>query len=574
MTTLTDAKLATLETLTGNTGHVQDLEREYLLLLVTGPVVANTIDDLWFQVFDEASIPAGHFNDRFYAYMDTILAPATQDHYNDRRQEYWEGGATPLGPPLPFAANVRHCFDFSDLSKLFSLATCAGFKPTDTGNPVGCILNDGSDGTPLITQGNPTSPQLVLDPTGLKVPAVCRFDAGKLQDLVATIVAGLPSGVGTGYSLAIVLRHREDPVLGGNAFIWGDPVSPVLRNIGAGVRAPANDFGDTHLNAGVIATQALPLTTKMTPYNWFAFVATASDNGSGTMDDIISARRGLPPFTATLFSIGSGSRVAGGDQFVVGNRPADFLQPWDGDIAKIWVWDVGFLQAGVDQMLTFLDFFYPEAPLTSFPAAGIPTLPPIQSTILFSGETVPTGAANAVEGVTPNSLILTGDAWVNHGIFPGDTIFETAGTNLGLVPYLVQKLKITVGFNDTADLSPAIPGAFGPFANPPGMDLEVRYDPTADLGLLATGVNFDWVVTRQINLPADGTSNWEALGMVEGDILRFENSDTFADTDQRVTGFFLPQGGGNRAMQLARFQTVPFVGSNIADVRLIKRAVV
>lgn len=127
MTTLTDAKLATLETLTGNTGHVQDLEREYLLQLVTGPVVANTIDDLWFQVFDEASIPAGQFNDRFYAYMDSILAPATQDHYNDRRQEYWEGGATPLGPLLlPALANLSHHWDATDLAPQQTFADAAG----------------------------------------------------------------------------------------------------------------------------------------------------------------------------------------------------------------------------------------------------------------------------------------------------------------------------------------------------------------------------------------------------------------------------------------------------------------
>ena len=85
MTTLTDAKLATLETLTGNTGHVQDLEREYLLLLVTGPVVANTIDDLWFQVFDEASIPAGHFNDRFYAYTGKAAPPRWARRCRSRR---------------------------------------------------------------------------------------------------------------------------------------------------------------------------------------------------------------------------------------------------------------------------------------------------------------------------------------------------------------------------------------------------------------------------------------------------------------------------------------------------------
>lgn len=570
MTTLADAKLAALETLTGNTGHVNDLEAEYLVLLGAS---ASTVVDMWHEVFDNAAIAAGQHNDRWMAYMDSILSPATEDQYNDREREFWDGGGTPIGPPLPFAANVRHCFDFGDLSKLFSLATCTGFKPNNTGNPIGCILNDGSDGTPLVTQANPTSPQLVLDPTGLKVSSVVRFDAAKLQDLLATIAAGLPSGVGTGYAVAIVLRGREDPPITSRAFTWGDSVAANTRILGAGVRAPANDFGDTLLNSNVIVTEQPPFTQVMVPYNWFAFVGTVSDDGSGIQDNFISARRGLTPFTGVINSQASQGRPIALDRFIVGNQSSGGV-PWDGDVAKIWVWDVGILQAGVDQMLTYLDFFYPEAPLLAFPAAGIQTLPGIESTILFSGETVPAGAAMDVEGVTPNSLILTGDAWVNHGIYPGDTIFETAGTNLGLVPYLVQKLKITVGFNDTADLKPAIPGNFGPFSNPPGMVLEVRYDPTEDRGLLATSVDFDWVLTRTIQLPADGTSNWEALGMVEGDILRFENSDTFADTDERVTGFFLPQGGGNRAMQLARFQTVPFVGNNIADIRLIRRAVV
>lgn len=147
MTTLSDAKLAALQTLTGTTGHVNDLEALYLSQLITGPAVSDTIQDLWDQVFTEAAIPAGQFNDRWYAYMDFILAPATQDGYNGRSQEYWDGGGTPLVPPFtPYDTLILA----SSPVAYYRLDETAGLVMADSsGN-----ANDG-DYTATVTLGQP-----------------------------------------------------------------------------------------------------------------------------------------------------------------------------------------------------------------------------------------------------------------------------------------------------------------------------------------------------------------------------------------------------------------------------------
>lgn len=67
--------------------HVRDLEIEWLLSqlgVYTGPVVLN---DLWMALFDGAVIPAGHFNDRAYAWLGSL--GHTQGQLNDRWLSYW-----------------------------------------------------------------------------------------------------------------------------------------------------------------------------------------------------------------------------------------------------------------------------------------------------------------------------------------------------------------------------------------------------------------------------------------------------------------------------------------------------
>jgi hypothetical protein len=209
MTTLSDAKLAALQTLTGATGHVNDLEALYLSQLVTGPAVSDTIQDLWDQVFTEAAIPAGQFNDRWYAYMDFILAPATQDGYNGRAQEYWEGGGTPIGP---VAATLIHWFDFADPSQVF--ADTAGTIAAVPGDKLARVNNKGTNGTPLIESVATSQPwwrDAVLN--GLNAVEV----GGDGQDKIGAIIAAGHAASTSGQSMMVVGRRLEP---NGTAVIW------------------------------------------------------------------------------------------------------------------------------------------------------------------------------------------------------------------------------------------------------------------------------------------------------------------------------------------------------------------
>lgn len=148
MTTLADSKLSALETLTGNTGHINDLEAEYLVLL--GATAGKTIVDMWGEVFDNAAIAAGQHNDRWMAYMDSILSPATEDQYNDREREFWDGGGTPIGlepPGTPF-----RWWDFTDGSVVFS--DVAGTTPSVDGGLILRVNNKGTDNQDLIDAGS------------------------------------------------------------------------------------------------------------------------------------------------------------------------------------------------------------------------------------------------------------------------------------------------------------------------------------------------------------------------------------------------------------------------------------
>lgn len=144
MTTLSDAKLLALQTLTANTGHVNDLEQEYLLLLITGPPVSSTIDGLWDQVFTEAAIPAGQFNDRAVQYIKSIHGAPPSEDYNAHWQFYWEQGGTPLVPPGPMPPSpgtLIHWFDVTDPTQVFQ--DVAGTIPAADGLPLRHITNKG-----------------------------------------------------------------------------------------------------------------------------------------------------------------------------------------------------------------------------------------------------------------------------------------------------------------------------------------------------------------------------------------------------------------------------------------------
>lgn len=147
MTTLADAKLTALEALTGNTGHTNDLEAEFLVLL--GATAGSTIVDQWWEVFDAAAVPAGQFNDRAVKYIVAEVGAPPSDDYNEHWRFYWENVTVgPVVPVPPLLPDLLHWFDFSDQSVLWQDA--AGTVPIVAGTDVIRVDNKGTDGTPLI----------------------------------------------------------------------------------------------------------------------------------------------------------------------------------------------------------------------------------------------------------------------------------------------------------------------------------------------------------------------------------------------------------------------------------------
>jgi hypothetical protein len=159
MTTLQDAKLTALEALTGNTGHVNDLEAEFLVSL--GATAGSAIVDQWWEVFDAAAVPPGQFNDRAVAYIVATVGVPPSNDYNEHWRFYWENFMPgPVVPVPPLLADLLHWFDFSDATQLWQDG--AGTVPIVAGTDVIRVDNKGTDGTPLI-DAFPPGPIWTLD---------------------------------------------------------------------------------------------------------------------------------------------------------------------------------------------------------------------------------------------------------------------------------------------------------------------------------------------------------------------------------------------------------------------------
>lgn len=89
MTTLNEYKIAALETLTTNTGNVQDLELEWLQT-VTGET-EGTINDLWMQYLEDLGYTTGNLNDRQMQAWGDLTYTGT---WNDRAKQFWAAGGT------------------------------------------------------------------------------------------------------------------------------------------------------------------------------------------------------------------------------------------------------------------------------------------------------------------------------------------------------------------------------------------------------------------------------------------------------------------------------------------------
>jgi hypothetical protein len=326
MSALPDAKLNALETLTGATGHVNDLEYAYLILLGAMPA---DIYGMWGQVFDAAAIPAGQFNDRWYAYMDFILAPATEDGYNDREREYWDGGGTPIGPVFPSppaVANLSHWWNATLAAKVW--ADAAGTIPA---TPGGLMERQDDDGLN----------SLFLSEVGLGVPTWSTVANGVngLQVVSGNVGQGyFPSAVAsggwaTGLSFATIqkitftgtthatfaydsakinLQAVINPVLGWRVNIpgigftnfnklvvigewvwmyfgidaagnWRARCAGAVEVTGAGVYAPMSGGGTISFSGSPVdSPETFMWNRALTPAEWAAFIAYA-DSRYGVM---------------------------------------------------------------------------------------------------------------------------------------------------------------------------------------------------------------------------------------------------------------------------------------------------
>jgi hypothetical protein len=89
MSHVNDLKLSALETLTGTTGHINDLTVTWLLTAVVS-AVGNQINDLWRQLFLENGATSEDFNTAASEFL--ALLGFTSGDLNQNWYDYWSGG--------------------------------------------------------------------------------------------------------------------------------------------------------------------------------------------------------------------------------------------------------------------------------------------------------------------------------------------------------------------------------------------------------------------------------------------------------------------------------------------------
>ena len=85
MPQIDDAKLNKIETALVKTGHVNDLEVEWLQSLHVS-VTSDCLMDAWQQYWDSQSVAAGAFDDRAYAWLGSLLHTGS---LSDRWLKFW-----------------------------------------------------------------------------------------------------------------------------------------------------------------------------------------------------------------------------------------------------------------------------------------------------------------------------------------------------------------------------------------------------------------------------------------------------------------------------------------------------
>jgi hypothetical protein len=87
MATLNDHKRnSLLSILNVDSGHIDDLETAWLLVVVIAPNGIH-INDLWKQKWKEDGVTLGQYNHMFYTWLGNMGYTGT---LNDRQHQYWE----------------------------------------------------------------------------------------------------------------------------------------------------------------------------------------------------------------------------------------------------------------------------------------------------------------------------------------------------------------------------------------------------------------------------------------------------------------------------------------------------
>lgn len=345
MTTLADAKLTALETATGNTGHVNDLEAEYLVSI--GATAGKAIVDQWFEVFDAAAIAPGHFNDRFMAYMAVILALASSTELaqrNDREIIFWQNLGGAPAPQPPAFANVQHWFDFSDGAAVFS--DQAGTVPAVLGGPIRHVVNKGTDGTPgTTTDPDPTTVTLEHGMVVNNLPVTI----GRSLDSVHNLPLSTPAGGGAGGSaFALVVRANQPMVASRNIFSWGGMGGNILGNAGGPSPAP----WQVSISGGAIISTAKTVIAD----EWVSIVV-SKDGGT---QDYFSRVSGTPELNSSPSAYSP--VAAGGQPFPLFGSGNDEVE-----LGELIVWDRALTLSERDAVEAYLDTKYGTLPFIPLP---------------------------------------------------------------------------------------------------------------------------------------------------------------------------------------------------------------
>jgi hypothetical protein len=133
MTHTSDDKLFALETLTGNTGHVDDLENEWLLSVIIA-TNGESVSDLWKQFLIERGVTAGHPNDMMNTWLGSLGYTGA---LSDRLAQYWAAGGGVAVASYHFDASDAGPADadavWADDAKAFNgLITAGDYASTTT----------------------------------------------------------------------------------------------------------------------------------------------------------------------------------------------------------------------------------------------------------------------------------------------------------------------------------------------------------------------------------------------------------------------------------------------------------